>query len=196
MAGCPQGSVLGPLLALIYLNDLSDKTKNDALFYADDTSLYLSHPPESQRHRQSLQTDLDMIKQFGTDWAITFNIDKTVQQTFTNRHTNQNLTLTFNGQAIPSATTHKHLGLTFSTDLHFHQHINKIISRAAESESEPESESVGIGCFSRSRSRSRNRHFFYRLRPTPGKLLFPIHRNRHADYFGHFCAYFCGKLAG
>ena len=36
----------------------------------------------------------------------------------------------------------------------------------------------------------------YRLRSTPGKLLFPIHRNRHAVYLGHFCAYFCGRLAG
>ena len=39
-AGCPQGSVLGPLLALMYLNRLDDLTINDILFYADDTSIY------------------------------------------------------------------------------------------------------------------------------------------------------------
>ena len=58
LAGCPQGSVLGPLLAFLYLNDLSHKTQNDALFYADDTSLYCSHPHDSELHRQSLQNDL------------------------------------------------------------------------------------------------------------------------------------------
>ena len=126
-AGCPQGSVLGPLLALMYLNDLSKLTENDALFYADDTSLYLSHPQDSQQHRLSLQNDLDMIRQYGTDWAITFNADKTVQQTFTNRRNDQDLELFFDGQPLLPVTCHKHLGLHLSTDLHFHEHINSLI---------------------------------------------------------------------
>ena len=126
-AGCPQGSVLGPLLALMYLNDLSHQTENDALFYADDTSLYSSHPSNSQQHRQSLQGDMDLIRQYGTDWVITFNADKTVRQTFTNRPNSEDLRLNFDGQLVPSVTNHKHLGLNLSNDLHFHQHINSII---------------------------------------------------------------------
>ena len=126
-AGCPQGSVLGPLLALMYLNDLSDRTENEALFYADDTSLYLAHPPHSQQHEQSLQRDLDLIRQYGLDWAITFNADKTVRQTFTNRLENDNLTLYFDGKQLTPVTQHRHLGLNLSTDLHFHQHINYVI---------------------------------------------------------------------
>jgi len=125
-SGVPQGSVLGPLLALIYLNDLSKKTNNDALFYADDVSLYTPHPPDSHDHRL-LQDDLDTIRQYGSDWLITFNAQKTIQQTFTNRRDNQDLTLTFDGQDIPTVTSHKHIGLTLSTDLNFHQHINNII---------------------------------------------------------------------
>ena len=129
LAGCPQGSVLGPLLALLYLNDLSHKTQNDALFYADDTSLYCSHPHDSELHRQSLQNDLDSISKFGKDWEITFNEDKTIQQTFTTRQTSQGLELSFHEKPIPSVTSHKHLGLIFSADLHFHQHINTIIKK-------------------------------------------------------------------
>ena len=127
LSGCPQGSVLGPLLAIMYLNDLSDKTENDALFYADDTSLYSSHSHDSQNDRQSLQKDLDTITEYGKEWAVAFNAQKTVQLTFTNRHESEDFTLHFDGHDIPTGTTHKHLGLTISTDLHFHQHINTII---------------------------------------------------------------------
>ena len=57
-----------------------------------------------------------MIRQYGNDWAITFNADKTVQQTFTNRQTDQNLGLSFNGQPLLPVSCHKHLGLNLSTD--------------------------------------------------------------------------------
>ena len=126
-AGCPQGSVLGPLLALIYLSDLSDKTDNDALFYADDTSLYSSHPHDSQEHRLSLQRDLDIIQHFGTDWAISFSAPKTIQQTFSTKHDGLAPDLKFADQHIPVVSSHKHLGLTLSTDLRFHDHVNTII---------------------------------------------------------------------
>ena len=128
-AGCPQGSVLGPLLALIYLNDLSNLTENQILFFADDTSLYTSHPPSSSEHQQSLQRDLDKIKQFGDDWAIQFSTHKTLQQTFSTRQDTQALHLTFGGKQIPTTSNHTHLGLTFSTDLRFHEHVNKIVTR-------------------------------------------------------------------
>ena len=101
--------------------------KNDSLYYADDTSLYSSHPPDCSDTRQSLQRDLDKIKQFGDDWAISFSGPKTIQQTFSTRRDNHKLSLTFDGVEIPSVKSHKHLGLTLSTDLHFHEHANKII---------------------------------------------------------------------
>ena len=126
-AGCPQGSVLGPLLALIYLNDLSNLTENQILFFADDTSLYSSHPQNSLEHQQSLQRDLDVIKQFGDKWGIHFSPQKTQQQTFTTRQDTQTLQLTFGGERIPTSSSHTHLGLTFSTDLRFHEHVNKVV---------------------------------------------------------------------
>ena len=126
-AGCPQGSVLGPLLALIYLNDLSDKTDNEILFFADDTTLHARHPHDSSTTHQSLQQDLHNIEQFGNDWMIKFNSSKTIQQTFTYKNTQKPPVLLFNGQQIPCATNHKHLGLNISTDMHFHEHINEII---------------------------------------------------------------------
>ena len=126
-AGCPQGSVLGPLLALIYLNGLSSKTQHDTTFFADDTSIYASYDTTNlQETQRTLQKDLDEIYNYGRAWAITFNTTKTVQQIFSHKHEHSTLALNFGGDPIPIHDCHTHLGLTFSNDLRFHEHINKI----------------------------------------------------------------------
>ena len=126
-AGCPQGSVLGPLLALIYLDGLSKRTKNDILFFADDTSLYSSHSTHDLlTTERSLQIDLNEIHKYGQEWAIKFNTTKTIQQTFSHKREHQTPTLYFGGDKIPVHKNHTHLGMTFSEDLRFHEHINKI----------------------------------------------------------------------
>ena len=129
-AGCPQGSVLGPLLALMYLNGLAERVKNDILLFADDTSLYASHTTEDLDDiRLSLQHDLDEIHRYGREWAITFNTSKTVQQTFSNKQQPTPPTLMFGSDPIPIHDNHTHLGVTFSKDLRFHHHINTVCSK-------------------------------------------------------------------
>ena len=122
-AGCPQGSVLGPLLALIYLNDLDGTTENELFFFADDTILFKSHANNSDDAAESLQRDLNQIEQFGKKWAITFNSSKTTQQTFTNKRIQSPPLLTFGNEPIPIEANHKHLGLNISSDLRFHIHV-------------------------------------------------------------------------
>ena len=87
-AGVPQGSVLGPLLAIMYLHGLSNITDNETLFFADDSSLHAIHTANNVHEvERSLQLDLDRIRSYGNDWAITFNATKTTQQTFANKQT-------------------------------------------------------------------------------------------------------------
>ena len=125
-AGCPQGSVLGPLLALIYLNGLSKRTKNDITLFADDTTLYASHTSTDFDATQlSLQQDLDKIYKYGREWAITFNASKTIQQTLSRKQNYQSPKLKFGTEHIPIHSKHKHLGIIISSDLHFHEHINE-----------------------------------------------------------------------
>ena len=131
-AGCPQGSVLGPLLALMYLDGLRHKVTNEILLYADDTSIHASHTTEDiDTVQDSLQRDLNSIDEYAKQWAIQFNKSKTIQQTFSHRARPTLPTLNFAGQNIPSNTeTHKHLGVTFSKDLKFHQHVISILKKA------------------------------------------------------------------
>ena len=67
-AGVPQGSVLGPLLAIMYLNGLSKVTSNEMLFFADDSSLHASHNVNNfDAVQKTLQQDLESIKHYGNN---------------------------------------------------------------------------------------------------------------------------------
>ena len=72
-SGVPQGSVLGPLLFLIYINDLERNIKSNFKFVVDDTRLFLS--------ANDLNDDLDIIRQWTHQWKLQFNPDPTKQAT-------------------------------------------------------------------------------------------------------------------
>ena len=77
-AGVPQGSVLGPLLFLIYINDLEEGIESCVKFFADDTSLF-SIVKDPQVSAVNLQRDLDTITEWAYQWKMSFNPDPTKQ---------------------------------------------------------------------------------------------------------------------
>ena len=79
-SGVTQGSVLGPLLFLVYINDLQKNIKSNVKFFADDTMLF-SVIKDPQLSASDLNHDLEVINQWAYQWKMAFNPDPTKQAT-------------------------------------------------------------------------------------------------------------------
>ena len=140
-AGVPQGSVLGPLLFLIFINDISHVINycNIRLF-ADDTCLFIdidnaSTPDQKALNRnqaaKSLEDDLSSIQQWSSKWLVTFSPPKTKSLVISNKpDSSLNPPLHFNGYEVEDVKHHKYLGLSFSHNLKWSDHINDISTKA------------------------------------------------------------------
>ena len=115
-AGVPQGSRLGPLLFIIYINDIVDNLESDILIFADDCSLLASglHPDETV---EQLNRDLIKISAWADRWKVTFNAGKTKDIIFSNKVLNNSPPLLFNNDFIQRVNTHRHLGVFLTSKL-------------------------------------------------------------------------------
>ncbi|CAF1288565.1 unnamed protein product [Didymodactylos carnosus] len=126
--GVPQGSVLGPLLFLIYINDLPNGLDSTTLLYADDVSLH-REVSDIQRDFMIMNEDLAKAEDWSNKWKLDFNIKKCVSMFFTRSDTVTTLpTLKIKYQLIENVTEHKHLGLLFTTNPDWSCHIQSIVS--------------------------------------------------------------------
>ena len=74
LSGVPQGSVLGPILFLIYINDLDDDITSKVLKFADDTKVFRKIKTDADR--QHLQDDLNKLIEWSEKWKMLFNFGK------------------------------------------------------------------------------------------------------------------------
>jgi hypothetical protein len=122
-AGVPQGSVLGPLLFLIFINDITNTIKNCKIrLFADDTCLFI----EVDNHviaADKVNEDLALIHDWSNKWLVSFSPQKTRDLVITNKGQTVFPNLTFNDQIIDQVKTHKHLGVTLSSDLGWKAHM-------------------------------------------------------------------------
>ena len=129
-AGVPQGSVLGPLLFLIYINDIVKDIGSNIRLFADDTSLYIvvTDPDTSA---ELLTSDLVKIEDWAEKWLVTFQPPKT-NSLVISRKVNKpaHPPLFMQNQQIKEVDSHKHLGLYFSNDGTWHHQIQYIKDKA------------------------------------------------------------------
>ena len=124
-AGVPQGSVLGPLLFLIYINDISERLISLCRLFADDTSFsYSSH--DGLHIQNVIDHDLKELDEWSQKWLMSFNPNKTEIMLFSNVET-PHLLFSLHGKNIPVSNSHKHLGVTFTDDAKWNQHVDNIV---------------------------------------------------------------------
>ena len=129
-SGVPQGSVLGPLLFLVYINDIVKGLQNDIKLFADDTSIF-SVVKEKDEAAASLNQDLEKLNLWAWQWKMQFNCDKTEEVIFSVKRSKiEHPTLNQGSDDVKRTDEHKHLGLILDSQLNFKSHIRQAISKA------------------------------------------------------------------
>ena len=130
--GVPQGSILGPLLFLIYINDIINDLQCNVNLFADDTSIQKCL--DSHDGFKVINDDLLKLSIYGTQWLITFNALKTEYIIVSKRKTRaMHPDLLLNDTKLTEVNNHKHLGLTISNNMSWSSHINEILAKAEKS---------------------------------------------------------------
>ena len=134
-SGVPQGSILGPLLFLIYINDLEKNIKSNINFFADDTMLF-SIVNDPHISASELNHDLDVINKWAYQWKLEFNPDPLKQTTEVLFSCKKNIfnhpQIFFNGIVVAKVKEQKHLGLILESNLSFSKHLSEKIKKAKQ----------------------------------------------------------------
>ena len=125
-SGIPQGSVLGPILFIIFINDLPKRISSHIKIFADDTKIFKAIRSFSDINH--IQSDINKLVQWSLKWQLYFNNDKCkVIHYGTN---NPKHKYKIGNKALGSDTEEKDLGITFDNQLSFSAHIRQICAKA------------------------------------------------------------------
>ena len=131
LSGVPQGSVLGPLLFVIYINDLPEAVNSNVKLFADDSKLLsiINEPKDSL----NLQKDLDAICEWTRLWGMRLNVEKCKTVHFGRKNLREDYFMSDSSGskiALGSSKLERDLGVTVSDDLKWEGHISTIVNKA------------------------------------------------------------------
>ena len=125
MSGAPQGSVLGPILFLIFINDLEDDISSKVLKFADDTKVFRN--VTNGTDKPSLQDDLDKLLKWSEKWQMLFNFGKC--KCIHIGHGNMDEEYKIGDAVLGRSTQEKDLGVTFSADMKFQSNVGLLLRK-------------------------------------------------------------------
>ena len=128
VSGVPQGTVLGPLLFLLHINDLPSVVSSKVRLFADDCLIYRNI--KNKEDQIAMQKDLNLLENWGNTWGMRFNAAKCnimrVSQTRDPKLFDYSLT----EQELEEVMDAKYLGVTLSNDLEWSKHIATMTNKA------------------------------------------------------------------
>ena len=128
-SGVPQGSVLGPIFFLIFIDDMPEYTKHSQIcLFANDTIVYLT--VSATNDCEKLQDDLKRLEKWEEDWQMEFHPAKCNVLRITRKKTRITFPYTLHGHVLEEVASAKYLGITMTNDMTWNEHIGKTASKA------------------------------------------------------------------
>ena len=120
-SGVPQGSVLGPTLFLLYINNQVNSTVRP---FADDSLLY--RPIWSLKDHEILQKDLETLSAWANKWQMSLNVSKCKVLSLTKKKFPSRFTYFMDGEPLELVSSHPYLGVTLASNLRWSEHCRNI----------------------------------------------------------------------
>lgn len=129
ISGTPQGTILGPILFLIYINDITANVKSKIKIFADDTKIY-REMNDPIADTAILQSDLNSVSEWANKWQMRFNIDKCELMRITHSRDKSVPNYSLEEKSLNVVQHVKDLGVTVSSDLSWNKHVGTTINKA------------------------------------------------------------------
>lgn len=122
VAGVPQGSILGPMLFILYINDIPKHDKTQIAIFADDTAIY-SASWSKDVALKNLQDHISVLEAYYLKWKIKINVTKTDIIIFSHKNKKPNKQIKMYGESLEITNKVKYLGLILDPKLSFTHHV-------------------------------------------------------------------------
>jgi hypothetical protein len=126
-SGVPQGTVLGPLLFLVFINDLPEVVSSPVRIFADDCLVYRSI------NKAALQNDMSALQQWESDWQMMFHPEKCTTIHISKKRNPIHTGYRLHGHTLESVPGSKYLGVHVNKDLSWNDHIQQTSAKASRS---------------------------------------------------------------
>ena len=127
-SGVPQGSILGPVMFLIYVNDIPDIITSTAKLFADDTKIY--RQINNVEDSTALQIDLTTLDLWADRWQMNFNPTKCEVMRISHNKYNRSTQYNISGTVLRNVSTYKDRGVIMASDLKWSKHVEQIVHTA------------------------------------------------------------------
>ena len=127
-SGVPQGSILGPLLFLVYINDISDNLASPTKLFADDCAIYCQISNTTDCF--ILQEDLSRLYTWTQRWQLALNLSKCKAICISNKRKPPTHTYRLNNVTLEWVDTFKYLGVRIDSKLKWGEHITEATAKA------------------------------------------------------------------